>query len=127
PSRLDGLFQLSFIHFAQWVIIPRHKLPHLAAEQPRENLAYDYLYFASNYNGHWDQYIDAFSDVVDGGLDGMWEGSVNWVPAANVAGLKRYIRWHQIKHGVVPADHYYCAYPEATTSDVKSALELMDE
>ena len=56
----------------------------------------------------------------------MWEGSLNWVPAANVGGLKRYIRWHQIKRGVEPTDHYYCAYPHATTTDIKSALELCD-
>jgi hypothetical protein len=125
-ARLEGLLELSFIHFARWVIFPKGGLPHLSEEQPREELAYDYLYFASNYNGHWDQYIDAFSDVVNGGLDGMWEGSLNWVPATYVGGLKRYIRWHQIKRGIDPTDHYYCAYPHATTTDIKCALELCD-
>jgi hypothetical protein len=125
-SRLEGLLELSFIHFARWVVIPKGSFPRLSDEQPKEELAYDYLYFASNYNGHWDQYIDAFSDVVDGGLDGMWEGSLNWVPATYVGGLKRYIRWHQVKRGIDPTDHYYCAYPRVTTTDIKSALELCD-
>jgi hypothetical protein len=125
-AKLEGLLELSFIHFARWVIVPKDGLPHLSDEQPREELAYDYLYFSSNYNGQWDQYIDAFSDVVSVGLDGMWTGSLNWVPATYVAGLKRYIRYHQIKQGVEPTDHYYCAYPEATTTDIKSALALCD-
>jgi hypothetical protein len=125
-ARLEGLLELSFIHFARWVIVPKDGFPRLSEDQRREALAYNYLYFASNYNGQWDQYIDAFSDVVDSGLDGMWEGSLNWVPATYVSGLKRYIRWHQIKRGVVPTDHYYCAYPLATTTDIKSALELCD-
>jgi hypothetical protein len=125
-SRLEGLLELSFIHFARWVIVPKGGLPRLSEEQPREHLAYDYLYFASNYNGQWDHYIDAFSDVVAGGLDGMWHGSVNWVPATYVAGLKRWVRWHQIKRGIVPTDHYYCAYPHATTTDIKGALQLCD-
>ena len=125
-SKLEGLLELSFIHFARWVIVPKDGLPRLEDSQPREQLAYDYLYFASNYNGQWDQYIDAFSDVVSDGLDGMWDGSLNWVPATYVSGLKRYIRWHQVKRGIVPTDHYYCAYPLATTTDIKSALELCD-
>jgi hypothetical protein len=124
--KLEGLLELSFIHFARWVIVPKDGLPRLSEEQPREALAYDYMYFASNYNGQWDQYIDAFSDVVNEGLDGMWGGSLNWVPAEYVSALKRWIRWHQIKRGVVPTDHYYCAYPESTSSDIKSALELCD-
>jgi hypothetical protein len=124
-ARLENLLELSFIHFARWVIFPKNRFPHFPG-QPQEELAYDYLYFASNYNGQWDQYIDAFSDVVASGLDGMWEGSLNWVPATYVAGLKRYIRWHQIKPGVTPTDHYYCAYPSSTTTDIKAALELCD-
>ncbi len=126
PPGLGPLRALSFIHFGRWVIIPKGKFPRLSPEQPKETLAHDYLLFASNYNGQWDQYIDAFSDALSTGLDLMWKGSVNWVPSTYVGGLKRYIRWHQIKRGVVPTDHFYCAYPHASTSDVKAALDLCD-
>ena len=51
---------LSFIHFARWVVVPRHKFPRLSENQPEEHLHYDYLLFFSNFNGTWNQYIDAF-------------------------------------------------------------------
>ena len=45
------LRNLSFIHFARWVIIGRRQFPRLALSQPRERLKYDYLLFESNFNG----------------------------------------------------------------------------
>jgi len=125
-KKLTELLQLSFIHFARWVIVPPSRFVQFPG-QPPNRIERDYLYFASNYNGHWDQYIDAFSDVVSDGLDGMWKFCLNWVPASQVVALKRYIMWHEIRHDVIPADHYFCAYPEASTNDVKAALHLMDE
>ncbi len=142
PSKLVPLKELTFIHFARWVIIPKDGLPRLSEEQPEEELHHDYLLFCSNYNGHWDQYLDAFSDVLAGGLDSMWHGSLNWVEAKYVASLKRYVSWHPMRsdteatcyscwHPMRPgldfANYYYCAYPEATSTDVKAALDLADE
>ena len=60
PLQAD-LINLSFIEFARWVIIPRRKLPFLGHGQKQEELQYDYLLFFSNFNGTWNQYIDAFS------------------------------------------------------------------
>ena len=57
----NGLKALSFIHFARWVIVPRHGFPWLGEPQPKNDLRYDYLLFFSNFNGTWNQYIDAFS------------------------------------------------------------------
>jgi hypothetical protein len=37
PFQKD-LVQLSFIHFARWVIITRSKFPHAAQQQPKEEL-----------------------------------------------------------------------------------------
>ena len=34
----DGLVQLSFIHFARWVIVPRHAFPRLSEQQPKDDL-----------------------------------------------------------------------------------------
>jgi hypothetical protein len=142
PSKLVPLKELTFIHFARWVIIPADGFPHLAPEQPQETLRHDYLLFCSNYNGHWDQYLDAFSDVLAGGLDSMWHGSLNWVEAKYVASLKRYVSWHPMRadtagscyqcwHPMRPGTdfchYYYCAYPEANSTDVKAALDLNDE
>ena len=33
------LIRLSFIHFARWVVVKRHKFPRLSAEQPRGAIA----------------------------------------------------------------------------------------
>lgn len=70
-----ALKELSFIHFARWVIVGRDQFPHLSPEQPSEDLSYDYLLFFSNFNGTWNQYIDAFSAVLSTGLDAIWRWS----------------------------------------------------
>ena len=62
------LKRLSFIHFARWAIVRRDAFPHLGPPQPVESLKYDYLFFCSNFNGSWDQYIDAFSDILPRGM-----------------------------------------------------------
>src|ERR1700753_3627802 len=72
------LFQLSFIHFARWIIIPADGFPHVSDSQPAEELEYDHLLFMSNFNGTWDQYIDAFAAVLGHGLAGIWGASINY-------------------------------------------------
>ncbi|HET9284414.1 MAG TPA: hypothetical protein VFR24_20870, partial [Candidatus Angelobacter sp.] len=34
PKTTTSLVELSFIHFARWVIVPRRKFPHVDPEQP---------------------------------------------------------------------------------------------
>src|SRR5580704_18069461 len=67
-----NLKNLSFIHFARWVVVGRNQFPRLSDKQPHEELRYDYLLFFSNFNGTWNQYIDAFSAVLSQGLDLIW-------------------------------------------------------
>ena len=62
----NDLKNLSFIHFARWVIVPRSGFPRLSEKQPAESLRYDYLLFFSNFNGTWNQYIDAFPPCFKG-------------------------------------------------------------
>lgn len=128
PRLTTGLVQLSFIHFARWVIIPRHKFPRVTARQPKDHLKYDYLLFFSNFNGTWNQYIDAFSDVLSTGLNGIWRWSEKFPGSVPVTPFKNYIT-----NGQLQTDHYYTAYPHATTNDVKAAhrvkaaLDALDE
>lgn len=110
------LVNLSFIHFARWVVIKRHAFPRPAPTQPEENLFYDYLMFFSNFNGTWNQYIDAFADVLSQGLDAIWIWSEKFPRARPVTAFKRYISQVQFD-----TDYYYTAYPTATTNDVKAA------
>jgi hypothetical protein len=115
-SAQADLVQLSFIHFARWVIVKRKKFPHVCPEQPVEDLRYDYMLFFSNFNGTWNQYIDAFSAVLSGGLNLIWRWSEKFPGSAPVTPFKQYIARCQFD-----TDYYYTAYPYATTNDVKAA------
>jgi len=112
----NDLINLSFIQFARWVIIPRDKFPFVGAPQRAESLKYDYLLFFSNFNGTWNQYIDAFSAVLSKGLDLIWRWSEKFPGSTPVTIFKEYIARVQFD-----TDYYYTAYPNATANDVKAA------
>jgi hypothetical protein len=120
PLQKD-LKNLSFIHFARWVVIGRNQFPRLSDKQPPEDLRYDYLLFFSNFNGTWNQYIDAFSAVLSRGLNAIWIWSEKFPGSRPVTGFKRYISLVQID-----TDYYYNVYPRAATNDVKAALRVQD-
>jgi hypothetical protein len=115
PLQKD-LVNLSFIQFARWVIIPKNGLPFLGQSQQRDSMQYDYLLFFSNFNGTWNQYIDAFSAVLSRGLNLIWRWSEKFPASVPVTGFKEYIARVQFD-----TDYYYTAYPQATANDVKAA------
>jgi hypothetical protein len=117
-----NLTELSFIHFARWVIIKRGSFPRLDASQPEEKLHYDYFLFESNFNGDWEKYIAAFSQVVPGGMDNIWRWSVKYPMSNPISPFLAYIRNCQYD-----TDYYYSAYPGASTNDVLGALRLDTE
>jgi hypothetical protein len=108
---LKKLQQLSFIHFARWIVIGR--LP------DGEKLHYPYLFFESNFNGLWDQYIDAFSEVVPQRMKGIWGTSYGFPGPIPVEPFKRYIRSNEYV-----ANHYWSAYPGATTTEIISSKRV---
>jgi hypothetical protein len=115
PLQKD-LIDLSFIEFARWVILPRRRFPFLGNDQDKEDLKYDYLLFFSNFNGTWNQYIDAFSAVLSNGLNMIWRWSEKFPGSVPVTPFKTYIAQVQFD-----TDYYYTAYPQATANDVRSA------
>jgi hypothetical protein len=115
PGRTSTIRELSFIHFARWVVI--RKVPDHG--QPRERLRHPLLLFESNYNGTFDQYIDAFANILTRGMTAIWGTSYGFPGPQPVAPFKTYIRANEFV-----ADHYYSAYPTATTTMIKSALTL---
>jgi hypothetical protein len=115
-SKQQDLINLSFIEFARWVIVPRTCFPFLANGQRKEDLEYDYLLFFSNFNGTWNQYIDAFSAVLSTGLNLIWRWSEKFPGAVPITPFKTYIAQVQFD-----TDYYYTAYPYATANDLKSA------
>jgi hypothetical protein len=122
--RMKEVHDLAFIHFARWITIKRHALPRLSATQPVENQKDDLYLFTTNFNGPWDQYIDAFGMVgqVRMGLDWLWRTSRGFPGAWPMRLFKRYIRYYEY-----PLDHYYNAYPGASVRDIRAALELERE
>jgi hypothetical protein len=115
PLQQD-LINLSFIEFARWVIVPRRGFPALGNGQIQEDLKYDYLLFFSNFNGTWNQYIDAFSAVLSKGLNLVWRWSEKFPGSVPVTLFKEYIARVQFD-----TDYYYTAYPHATANDLKAA------
>ena len=115
PLQQD-LINLSFIEFARWAVVPRAGFPYLGNGQRKENLKYDYLLFFSNFNGTWNQYIDAFSAVLSKGLNLVWRWSEKFPGSMPVTLFKEYIARVQFD-----TDYYYTAYPHATANDLKSA------
>lgn len=117
PGTLAGLLGLGFIHFARWVIIRRDQWPQLG--QPKADLSNDYMLFCSNFNGTWDQYIDAFADGIPGGLDLFWFASTKYPNSIPITPFKDYIRANQID-----TQYYYNATPGSGQRDIKLALAL---
>ena len=121
-QQTEELVALKFIHYARWVLLPRHAFPHLDAGQPPEDLQYDYLLFCSNFNGDWENYIEAFSEMIPGGLDNIWRWSLKYPGARPVEPFIDYIRTCQYQTA-----YYYNAYPGASTRDILGALAVTDE
>jgi hypothetical protein len=121
PSTLSGLITLSLIHYARWVIIGKNQFPHLDPKQPREDLAYSYMLFFSNFNGSWDQYVDSFTFAIPSGLDMFWKWNIRYPHSVALSPFHKYIKYNQIE-----TLHYYNAYPLAASNDVKSAKTVKD-
>ncbi len=119
PSNLMGLLGLSLIHFARWVIIRPQDWPDLG--QGKQQLQNDYVLFCSNFNGTWDQYIDAFSDGIPKGLDLFWYSATKYPYSIPVTPFKNYITYNQIG-----TDYYYNATPGSAQRDVKTSLQVYD-
>jgi hypothetical protein len=111
-ATLKKLQMLSFIHFARWIVIP--------AFPGGDKLHYRYLFFESNFNGLWDQYIDAFSEVVPERMKGIWGTSYGFPGPIPVDPFKHYIRANEYV-----ANHYWSAYPGATTTEIISAKRVV--
>ncbi|MFP5317748.1 MAG: hypothetical protein ACLGI2_05575 [Acidimicrobiia bacterium] len=119
PWMTEALRKLSFIHFARWSLIER--IPYNGPPQRPEHPRYTYLFFESNFNGTWDDYIDSFSYVMPGRMRLTWGSSYGFPGAKPVGPFKRYI-----VHNEFEAQHFYSAYPEATASMVLSSLQVRE-
>jgi hypothetical protein len=117
PTTLAGLLGLRIIHFARWVIIKRDQWP--AGDHSKAKINHDYMLFCSNFNGTWDQYIDAFADGIPSGLDLFWYSSQKYPQSIPITPFKNYIGKNQIH-----TSYYYNATPGSAQRDIKAAMRL---
>lgn len=118
PNLMAGLRGLSVIHFARWVIIKPKQWP-TPQGVAHPDLYYDYTLFCSNFNGTWDQYIDAFSDGIPYMLDLAWYKDFRYPSSIPLAPFQRYIRHNQLE-----TSYYYSATPGAAQRDIKASLRV---
>lgn len=118
PVLMAGLKGLSIIHFARWAIIRPHQWPRMGRRRPR--VRYDYTLFCSNFNGTWDQYIDAFSDGIPYMLDLAWYRDYRYPGSIPLQPFQAYIRHNQIQ-----TDYYYNATPGAAQRDIKASIRVL--
>ncbi len=98
------------------------EFPRISDEQPAEELNYNYMFFFSNFNGSWAQYVDSFSAAIPDGLNSLWHGNIGWPQAVPQQPFHRYVNDNQLW-----TNHYYSAYPMAASNDVKAAQRVKDE
>ena len=113
PKSQGKLARLSFIHFARWSLV---------TGLPEQRLRHPQLFFESNFNGGWQEYIDAFSHILTRGMTMFWGSSYGYPQPLPTDPFKKYIQAHEL-----PASYFYSAYPEATTTIVLSALRLDED
>lgn len=117
PKTLEAMDRLSFISFASWSLV--RDLPYNGLPQRTRRLRHAHLFFEVHFNGSWAQYIDSSVRVLTTGMKSFW-GSSHAFPGPLPSGpFKRFFKVHE-----VDTSHYYCAYPEATVTIVRSALAL---
>ena len=106
------ILQFNFIKFVRWTIVP---------SSPGERLHYRYLFFESNFDGPWQHYIDAFAYVIPKDIRLTWGRGIGFPYPPPAEPLKAWIARNSMEGGT-----YYCAYPEASTRMVRSALDVRE-
>jgi hypothetical protein len=114
------LLRLAFIHFAHWSLVRR--MPPRARGADARRLPHPYVLFQSNFNDDLNAYIDAFSLVVPGRMRAMWQGVFGFPGPRPVDRFVSFVRAR-----ATPTQYYYCAYPEASSTMISSALALSEE
>jgi len=120
-SRLKGLLTLSMIHYARWVIVRGDEFPRVDDTREGEDTAYAYMFFFSNFNGTWEQYVDSFSAAIPSGLNLLWYKNVGWPKSVPELPFHSYVQ-----HNQIATDYYYNAYPMAASNDVKSTTHVKE-
>jgi hypothetical protein len=117
PKTLEAMDSLSFISFASWSLV--RDIPFNGWPQHLRRLRCPHLFFEVHFNGSWAQYIDSSVRILTGGMKAFWSSSMTFPGPLPSGPFQAFFKVHE-----VDTIHYYCAYPDATVTIVRSALEL---
>jgi deferrochelatase/peroxidase EfeB len=98
---------LGTINFARWVMVP----------------GTGDLLFLSNYGGSWESYLEDFITKAHAGLTGVWSNTVDFPKTSNLfqdgaTDGERFKHWARRQQ--IPTAFWYTAYPELTTSNIRT-------
>ncbi len=105
PMTQKHILQFKFIHMVRWSVVKDVAL----------NDAY--LFFESDFDGPWQQYIDAFAYVIPRDIGFLWGRGYDFPAPPPAEPLKRWIAENSMEGGT-----FYSAYPSASTKMVLGAL-----
>ena len=111
PLAQKHILQFDFIHYVRWVHV--RKLP------DGQTLKRAHLFFESNFDGPWQDYIDAFAYVIPRDIRFVWGRGINFPAPPPAEPLKAWIAENSMEGGT-----YYSAYPDASTRMCKQSLAL---
>jgi hypothetical protein len=115
PWVTDAMRGQRFIHFCHWIVLRDVPTP----DGGRRRLTRPVLWFESNYDGDVVRYMDTFARVIP------WRMRAAWTPTYRFPDMFPSGPFHQwTVDNAYPADHYWSAYPDATTKDVGRALRV---
>jgi hypothetical protein len=106
----DHSLQFKFIYYVRWAIFREFS--------PVEKKRYSYLFFESNFDIPWQQYIDAFAYVIPKDISVIWGRGFAFPGPPPAEPLKRWIAMNSLEGG-----HYHSAYPGASVKMTMAALE----
>jgi hypothetical protein len=120
PPQSSPLQRLEMVHFARWVIVPDFVS---APSQPRpEHLPSPYLLFSATFDGSLDAFLNDLCRKLPSEAEAIWGCCTGApVPARGVA-LQAYLKHNQIQTGL-----FFAAYPDASVTMVKRALETREK
>jgi hypothetical protein len=118
-ARARDLRRLSFVHFARWALITSLPGPDGTSHRPLRPV---YLYFESNFNGGFEEYIDAFAYVLTKRMRELFGAVYNFPGPMPAEPFKAFIRRHDYE-----CEHFYSAYNDTTATDVWRALKVAEE
>jgi hypothetical protein len=105
PMTQKHILQFKFIHMVRWSVVNNDEL----------NDAY--LFFESDFDGPWQQYIDGFAYVIPRDIRFLWGRGYDFPAPPPAEPLKRWIAMNSMGGGT-----FYSAYPAASTKMVLGAL-----